>query len=128
MNEFTFRGRADYTLGNCRLMLSYENLNYSYSLSGLEKGWRQDRWDVGLTYGVKDFYFDFTVKDIFHNKAKRRKEYVSPNYLTNYNYLETGRMFIVNFTYTIGYGKKVDKSINISGPSETSSSIRNTEK
>lgn len=37
-------------------------------------------------------------------------------------------MFTINLTYTFGYGKKVDKSIDISGPSSTSSSIRNTEK
>ena len=124
----SFEASADYTIGNCRLKLSYQNMGSSYSSTGLEKHWRQNRMDLSLTYGVGDFYLFLKVNDLFHNKSKDRIQLYLPDYTTNYEYLTTGRLFVLSFTYTIGYGKKVDKSINISGPSETSSSIRNTEK
>ena len=34
-----------------------------------------------------------------------------------------GRAFTVNLTYTFGYGKKVDRSIDISGPSDAKTSV-----
>lgn len=128
MDDFTFRGRAEYTLGNCKFMIAYENVGSYYGFTGLDKTWRQDRWDAGFTYGTGDFYFDFTVANIFHNKAKEWKKFNTPNYSTYYNYLVNGRTFSFNLTYTFGYGKKVDKSIDISGPGEVSSSIRNADK
>lgn len=128
MSRMSFDASADYTIGNCRLRLSYQNMGSSYSSTGLEKHWRQNRMDLSLTYGVGDFYLFFKVNDLFHNKSKDRIQLYLPNYTTNYEYLTTGRLFVLSFTYTIGYGKKVDKSIDISGPSSTSSSIRSTEK
>lgn len=124
MSRISFDASADYTIGNCRLKISYQNMGSSYNSNGLEKHWRQNRMDLSLTYGIGDFYLFFKVNDIFHNKSKDRIQFYLPNYSTNYEYLTTGRLFVLDLTYTFGYGKKVDKSIEISGPGATSSSIR----
>ena len=128
MSVFNFHGNIDYTIRNCRFSLSYYKNGKNFNSAGLAEYWKEDSWNFGFTYGFDDLYLNFGVENIFNNKQKSRTNYISPNYLYYYNYLNTGRMFTVNLTYTFGYGKKVDKSINISGPSETSSSIRKTEK
>lgn len=71
---------------------------------------------------------NFRIDNIFNNKQKSWKNYNSANYSYYSTRFDTGRTFIVNLTYTFGYGKKLNRNINIDGPSSTSSSIRNANK
>lgn len=120
-----FSGRADYTLGNFRFNLSYNYWGKTYNPVTMIKDWSQDEWNFSVTYGTGNIYVRFSIDNIFHNKHKNWEKYQSPNYSSYITEFRTGRQFAINLTYTFGYGKKVDKGINISGPSDVSSSIRN---
>lgn len=125
-NHFTLSGSADYTIGDFRLEVWYEGPYKDLSVSGMEKSWKQDNWNASLTYGTNNFYLDFRIEDVFNNKRKSWVHYSSPNYVTKYNYFETGRTFSINLTYTFGYGKKVDNRIDINGPESVKTSILQT--
>ena len=79
-----------------------------------------------MVYGTGNLYLRCQVQNIFHNKSKEWTCYDSPNYFTEYDSFETGRFFSINLTYTFGYGKKVDKSIDINGPESVESSVLQT--
>lgn len=125
-NYLTLSGSADYTMGNFRVQLWYEGPYKDLSVSGMEKSWKQDNWNMSLTYGTGNLYLDFRIEDIFNNKRKSWIHYNSPNYATRYNYLETGRNFSINLTYTFGYGKKVDNRIDIQAPESAKTSVLQT--
>lgn len=125
-NHFTFSASTDYTIRDFRLELWYEGPYKDLSASGMEKSWKQDAWNASLTYGTNNLYLDFRIEDIFNNKRKSWIHYSSSNYVTKYDYLETGRTFSVNLTYTFGYGKKVNNRIEISGPESAKTSILQT--
>lgn len=120
---FVLSGNADYTLGNFRLGVSYEGPYRDVSLSGMERSWKQDSWSVALNYGINNLYMELKIQDIFHNHHKSWIRYNSPYFNSRYNYLETGRAISVNLTYSFGYGKKVDNSIDIIGPESTKTSV-----
>ena len=122
-NYLTFSGSADYTLGDFRIGLWYEGPYKDLSVSGMEKSWKQDNWNASLTYGHKNLYLEFRIEDILNNKRKSWVQYSSPNFVSKYDYLETGRTFSINLTYTFGYGKKLDKRIDIKGPESAKTSI-----
>ena len=122
-NYLTFSGSADYTLGDFRIGLWYEGPYKDLSVSGMEKSWKQDKWNASLTYGHNNLYLDFRIEDILNNKRKSWVQYSSPNFGSKYDYLETGRTFSINLTYTFGYGKKLDKRIDIKGPESAKTSI-----
>lgn len=120
----TLSGRADYTMGNFRLEVWYEGPYKDLDVSGMEKSWKQGNWNASVTYGVDNLYLDFRIEDAFNDKRKSWIHYTSPSYVTNYDYLETGRTFSVNLTYTFGFGKKVDNRIDITGPQDVKTSVR----
>ncbi|MDE7180947.1 MAG: outer membrane beta-barrel family protein [Muribaculaceae bacterium] len=125
-NHFTLSGSADYTISNFRVELWYEGPYKDLSVSGMEKSWKHDNWNLALTYGSNNFYFNFRIEDLFNNKRESWIHYTSPNYVTKKSYFETGRTFSVNLTYTFGYGKKVDNRIDINGPESVTTSILQT--
>lgn len=127
MHMFRFNGWADYTLGNFRFSVLYSKNGKEYMSTGLGEMWTQDGWDFGVRYGTGNLYLDLRINDIFHCKQKSWRKYNSPHYSTYYDKLETGRSVRLNVTYTFGYGKKVDKSIDISGPESTTTSVRKVE-
>lgn len=89
----------------------------------MEKSWQQDSWNFTFTYGNGNWYVELEAENIFNNKRKSWTQYISPDYSTMLNSLETGRSLAVKVTYTFGYGKKTDRTIDISGPDSTSSTI-----
>lgn len=125
---FKFRGSMDYTIGNCRLSISYHKNGKYFDSEGFAEYWKENSWNFDVTYGLKDLYMNFRIDNIFNNKQKSWKNYNSANYSYYSTRFDTGRTFIVNLTYTFGYGKKLNRNINIDGPSSTSSSIRSANK
>ena len=95
-------------------------------MGGMARDWRHDSWSATVEYGNGNLYIDLGVEDIFNNKARSREWFTSPNYSTLTHTWETGRKLTLNVTYTFGYGKKIDRSIDISGPEETKTSVAKT--
>lgn len=122
-SRFYLTGRANYTFSNCRLDFSYTSPYRGLYMGGMEHTWRQDRCDIGFTYGNGNIFLDVRVLNIFHNHMKRWRSFTSPYFSTNYTSFETGRQLSVGLTYTFGYGRKVDKSIDIDDPQSVESSV-----
>ena len=121
----SFSANADYTLGNCRFGISYDGPNKSIGLAGMEKSWTQDRWNLDFTYGTENLYVSVGMENIFHDRARKRRQYSSAYLASSQSMLETGRRLSINLTYTFGFGRRTDQSIDISGPETVSSSVFN---
>ena len=125
-NYFTFSGSADYTIRNVRMSVGYDGPYKALREGGREEYWRQGGWNFGITYGTGDLFLQFRLSNIFNDKQRKRICYTSPYYSTNYNSFETGRNASVQLTYTFGYGKKIDRYIDVSGAAESKTSIGTT--
>lgn len=127
-NHFSISGSIGYTLSNCEFELSYEGPYKDLESAGMEKSWKQDCWNFSFIYGNGNWYLRVGVENIFNNKGRSWTHYVSPHYSTMLNTKETGRAVAVSLSYTFGYGKKIDRDIDVSGPDTTSTSIYSTER
>lgn len=125
LNHVSFSAGADYTLGNCRFALSYEGPDKGIGLAGMERTWTGDNWNFDFTYGTENLFLNVGLENIFHEKARSRREYSSTFLMSNQTMLETGRRVKMTLTYTFGFGRKTDKSIDISGPETVESSVLN---
>ncbi len=114
---------ASYTLRNCRFSLDYITPAESYSAAGTESYWKRDAMNFSFTYGNGNIYLRASVEDVLNTRTKWRTKLHSGNYSVVTNKYETGRIFKVYLTYTFGYGKKVDRSIDINGPQSVESSV-----
>ncbi|MDE6485251.1 MAG: hypothetical protein K2L14_07645 [Duncaniella sp.] len=118
-----FSGDASYTLGDLRFQVSYDSPYSDIDLGGLQYDWRQDYFNFRITYGTGNLYISALAEDLFHRKEKRTARFSSVNYYTDYVSYTPGRRFSINITYTFDYGRKVDRSIDISGPSSAKTSV-----
>lgn len=124
LGSLACNGNIRYTFGSCMLDFSYNSPTNSLYIAGMERLWRQDRCDVGFTYGTGNLYLNVKVKNIFHNHAKKWRRYTSDHLLTDYRSIETGTKLSINISYTFGFGKKVDQSIDISQPNKVESGVK----
>lgn len=122
-NHFTFDGSIDYTLGDCSFAVSYKGPYKDLNEAGMQKNWRHDKWNASFTYGNGNWYFSVEIEDIFNKKAHTRSIYDAINYTSILDKRTWGRSLVLNLTYTFGYGKKVDRSINLQGSSQIKTSI-----
>lgn len=125
-NHFTFDGSIDYTLGDCNFTISYKGLYKDLNDAGMQKNWRHDKWNASFTYGKGNWYFSAEVEDIFNKKAHTRNIYDAINYTSTIDRRTWGRSLVLNLTYTFGYGKIVDRSIDFQGSSQIKTSIVGT--
>ena len=125
LNTLTFSSNIDLVFSNNSIRLMYEAPSKYLSLSGMEKSWEQDAWSISYTYGNGNVYFKLSIEDIFNKKHKSWVQYNSSNFSSTKHYLKTGRKLCVNFTYTFGFGKKIDRSINFDDPINIKTSIVN---
>lgn len=123
LNYFSIWGRAYYTSGNFRFGIWYEGSSKSLGQSGMQRSWKQDSWNAEIVYGTGNLYLSMRLEDMFHDKHRRWTRYDSPNFVSFSNRMESGRMLSLDIAYTFGYGKKVDSSINISGPRTSKTSV-----
>lgn len=123
LHSFYLSGKANYSFGNCRVNLNYSSPRRGLHQSGMERTWGQDRCDIGFTYGNGNLFLNVRVFNVFHSHMKRWQSFTSPHFSTNYTTFKTGRQLIVDFTYTFGYGRKVDRNIDISDPQSVESSV-----
>lgn len=120
---FYFSAEADYTLGNCRFEVSYTSPYQGLYSAGMERTRRQDSCSVAFVYGNDNLYLKVEAENIFHSKSRYWTRLVSGCFSSDLNSFETGRRLALSLSYTFGFGKKVDKSIDISRPESVSSSV-----
>ena len=123
INYFSLNGSLSYTMKNCDFSIDYEGPSKSLDMGGMEKNWYHSICNFSFTYGNGDWHLLVKVEDIFNKKGKTKYAYTSQNYSSYRETRKWGRCFVVSLTCTFGYGKKVDRSIDISGTSNTKTSI-----
>lgn len=123
LNSFGFDTDVSYTLKNCRFSLRYDKPGKAIGEAGMEKTHWRDNCQFRFTYGNGNLLVNFNIEDIFNTRTRHWSEFHSGSYsFETYEYL-TGRKFYIGLSYTIGYGKKIDQSIDISGPQSVESSV-----
>lgn len=123
LNAFSYYAKAAYTLRNCRFKLIYFGHRDQMYSAGMQELRHRDNCNFEFSYGNGNLYLSVCVDDIFNTRTRHWRRFRSSNYdFVKYEYL-TGRKFSISLTYTFGYGKKVDQSIDISGAESISSSV-----
>lgn len=125
--HFRMRGGLSYNFRNFQAGVTYFGTEKGLDNGGMNRYYSGDSWDFYLRYGTGDLYMTFTVADVFHTHSKSWNTTDAGIYYNHYDYSKTGRQLRISVSYTFGYGKKVDKDIDISAPSEAKSAILGAE-
>lgn len=124
LDAFIINAAADYLLGNVRLHLDYSG-PFKYILeAGMSMNHVADRWNSSVSYGYKGWNLQLHFENMFHRRRIINKNFVSDHYLSRTTSFNAGRSIMIRASYTFGWGKKVSQSIEISGPSEAKTSVR----
>lgn len=115
-NQLRMRNYATFTLGNFEFNLTYNTSQKGKDNNGRDYSWYSGTWNFGVTYGQGDIYCNLSINNIF-NRYSKTESWMMPGVFEsctdNFN---IGRNISVSLTYTFDYGKKVNRSIDISGP------------
>lgn len=114
LNHCVVYADVAYILRNCRFNVSYNTPQKELMRAGCETVRRDGSYSLGFSYGTGDFYLNVTLRNLFDKYSKRKKVYDSPYYYTSYRSYEIGRYVSINLTYTLGYGKKINRNIQSS--------------
>lgn len=123
MGRVRLKGGASYVMGDFRVSLNYSGSEKTLNNAGMRRIWHDDSWRFGLTYGTGDLYVDVSLDNIFNRHNKSWEKISAGCYSAFRDMREIGRQLRISLSYTFGYGKKTDESIDISGPSDTATSI-----
>lgn len=123
LTRFVINGTIRYILGNFNLRLSYSSSEKVLGNSGTMTFYRPDNWRFGIAYGNGNFYADLTFNDIFHSQSLRQYEYRFDDYTKNQVVWQQGRSIGLNFSYTFGVGRRIDRNINIENIKSTDSGV-----
>ena len=121
ISRFRLRGGVNYDIGNCNFSVSYNGPEKYINKLGMERGWHSDQWNFSFTYGNGDLYLSMGVSDIFNRSYKSWAELRGDVYSSVQHDYTIGRCLNVSLSYTFGYGKKVEKGIDIDSPQEIES-------
>ena len=122
LTNFSIDANAGFILGNCYLTASYKSKNKVLSQSGNSIISQADQYSFGVSYSLSDLNISFTVQNVFKSRINFRTETFSNVYATNSYRSDPGRGVNLSLTYTFGYGKRIDRSIDIAAPTEVESS------
>lgn len=116
------RGSVGYDLNShCSFSVAYEGAEKYLDDGGMERSWFADAWSASFTYGNGNIFFRASVQDIFNSRKNSWTELRSDVFSSMHHSLSTGRCLRLMLTYTFGYGKKVNKGIDIQRPNEVQS-------
>ena len=121
ISRFRLRGGVNYDIGNCNFSVSYNGPEKYINKLGMERGWHSDQWNFSFTYGNGDLYLSVGVSDIFNRSFKSWTELRGDVYSSVQHDYSIGRSLNVSLSYTFGYGKKVEKGIDIDSPQKIES-------
>ena len=124
---FYYDANIDYTVRNCRFAIEYNSKNKSMDTNGqtiTER--RKGRLNFRFTWGTGNIYLGLTAFNILQDKECLIRTFSSDAYSERAFEYSTGRQIWLSASYTFGYGKKVDRNINILQGTSIDSSILNT--
>lgn len=128
VSKFRMRGSARYHIGNCfSVRINYGGPEEYLDEGGAKRVWHADEWDFSMVYGNGNIYISAKLENVFNTYYKGWTKMNSPHYNFFYNSRETGRRLRLNFSYTFGYGKKVNENIDVNLPTDISSGIVGSE-
>lgn len=116
LHTFSYSLGASYRVGNFGFNLSYNSSDKSIRNGGQSVIKTRDNLGLSATYGSGNLFILLGIDNITHAKEKGFETFESPHYCWTNNSSYTGRMVYLTVSYTFGYGKKIDRSINISTP------------
>ncbi len=122
-SKLSFDGNASYTFRSFCINVDYTGPYSNLDIAGMKESWSQDKFSIGATYGNDNLLVSVKVENVFHSRAKEWTRFISPLFNKEQTCLATGRRVVINLSYTFGFGKKVDHSIDISGPETIESSV-----
>lgn len=123
LHSIRCRAQLAYTLHNCEFSIYYQSGGKTLSNGGMTKTKYRDHIDIGFSYGNGDINFDASVVNVFNSRSRSTIMTDAGVYSISNENLSKGRYAMLTLTYTFGYGKKVDRNINISGPSAVQSGV-----
>lgn len=123
LGSLSLKGEIKYTFGNCMADFSYSSPSKRLDTAGMERLWTQDKCDIGFSYGNGNLFLSVKVKNIFHQHLRKWRQFDSYYFATDYTSFETGRKLSIDISYTFGFGRKVDRNIDISGPNKVESGV-----
>lgn len=126
LSHISLGGNASYTAGDFRFKVLYEGPGKSVYNGGMSKIRTEGSLNVSAVYGNDNLNVTLKVDNVLNGRRKSWSSFQSPYYSEYFDKLRMGRSFVVNLTYTIDYGKKVDRSIDISGPESAKTSVIST--
>lgn len=119
-----FRGGCSYTFGNCQFGFRFHGKEKGMRNGGMEHYSTRNQYYLDFTYGQGDLYLNVSYEETFSNKPCTNITWIdTPNYSSKVCSYGVPRSVSVRLTYTFGYGKKVNRSIDVEGPSEGKSGV-----
>ncbi|MDE5551696.1 MAG: outer membrane beta-barrel family protein, partial [Muribaculaceae bacterium] len=112
-NRFIINANAGYNFKNFRIWCYYNGAQKNYYNHGKYYDYIPDIWGAGIAYGNGNIYASFVVQDMFHNKSNQIFDSDFDNYHSYQVSHMRGRCFMLNLSYTFGYGRRVDNDIYI---------------
>lgn len=122
-SKLSIDGNASYTFRSFRIDVDYTGPYSTLDMAGMQESWSQEKYSIGVTYGNGNLLVGVKVENVFHSKTKGWSRFTSPLFNTEQTSFATGRCAVINLSYTFGFGKRVDHSIDISGPETVESSV-----
>lgn len=122
-SKLSFDGNASYTFRSFCINVEYTGPYSNLDMAGMKESWSQDKFSIGATYGNGNLLVGVKVENVFHSRAKEWTRFTSALFNTEQTCLATGRRAVINLSYTFGFGKRVDHSIDISEPETIESSV-----
>lgn len=122
-HRFQFKGYAQYNIRNFSIVAFYSIANRRYYNHGQYYFFQPDYLNLELKYGNGNFYASFSVNNVLHKYYNNGADYAFPNLISRSELHNTGRQFVLNLSYTFGYGKRINSEINIDNTIEFQSGV-----
>lgn len=108
-------------LKSVNLRVTYDGRDKRLGDGGILWQESDERWNISASYGNGNWFVHLAVHDIFNSRRETHIRRNGGNLTSDSFRFSNGRCLFVSVSYTFGYGKKVSRSINISGPEDISS-------
>ena len=111
-----FNGSATYYMGNFRLSALYYPSRKSYSAHCIAR--IPSYWALSVAYSYDDLYVELRFSNPFSRSYVRSEEsFSSPRYSSDFTYYSPTyhQSLRLTLSYSIGYGKKLDRRDEVGG-------------
>ncbi|MDE7414194.1 MAG: outer membrane beta-barrel protein [Muribaculaceae bacterium] len=122
LTNFSMTASVGFSIGDFYLSADYQSKNKVLAESGSMIVSQADQYSLSARYSWKDLNIGLSVRNMFKSRFKTQSEMLSNVYGTDLRKSYPGRGATLSLTYTFGYGKKVDSTIDIAEPTEVESS------